>query len=147
MNETISADPDVIRAAMKRLSNLSDIIESGRKDLPPSATVCVAMPAVAAEFQNAFDEAIAKVTKLTEGLQVQIAGNSQNIWKAAEELSAVDVEMSDALINTEARVLELESSSTPGTLPNATTGVPTTASTVSATSVAAPTVGDTGGER
>lgn len=154
MNETISADPEVIRAAMKRLSNLSDIIESGRKDLPPAASVCVAMPAVAAEFQSAFEEAISKVTSLAEGLQVQLAGNSQNIWKAAEELSAVDTEMSDALINTEAKVLELEQSQAPATtapggVPNVYTGSPTTANTVSSTTTsgAAPTVGDAGGER
>jgi len=154
VSETISADPELVRAAMKRLSNVSEIIEAGRKELPPEMSQCVAVPEVAAGFQTAFELAIERINAVASGTQVQLAGNAQNIWKVAEEFNAVDADIADALVKTEGTVADLNavpvSTVDQGGTPVATTtpSVYVTAPTTTAAPAAgAPTVGDTGGDR
>lgn len=146
MSDTISADPELVRAAMKRLGNVAEIVESGRRELPAQANVCVAVPEVAAGFQSAFERAVEKIVDLAEGTQVQLAGNAQNIWKAAEALNAVDTDIADALVKTEASVADLSTPAATGDAPVVYATTPSTSTSSSATP-AVPTVGGTGGER
>lgn len=155
MSETISADPELVRAAMKRLSNVSEIVEAGRKELPPESTQCVAVPEVAASFQTAFELAIERITAVATGTQVQLAGNAQNIWKVAEEFNAVDADIADALVKTEGSVADLNAPIVPASTVDAASNPATTATpsvyvtspTTAAPAAGAPTVGDAGGDR
>lgn len=147
MSDTISADPELVRAAMKRLSNVSEIVESGRRELPPAASQCVAVPEVAADFQKAFEFAAGKLLAVAEGTQVQLAGNAQNIWKAAEALNAVDTDIADALVKTEAAVADLNTPAATGTATPVVYTTTPSETPAPSTAPAAPTVGDTGGER
>jgi len=158
VNQDISVDPDVVRSAMNRISNVSGLVERGHADLPPAAVQCVAVPEVAARFQSAFELAIEKISSVAVQTQRQLAGNAQNLWGAAEELGAVDAEVAEALAKTEAAALALEPapvppvSTDPVTVPNANSigGTPVTSPQFSVgpvVSETAPSVGDTGGVR
>ena len=153
MSETISADPELVRAAMKRLSNVSEIVESGRKELPAAPDQCAAVPEVAARFQNAFELAVTRINLVASGTQVQLAGNAQNIWKVAEEFNAVDADIADALAKTEGSVADLNppvvpaSTVAPSANPASSAATPAVDVTPQSTAPGVPTVGATGGER
>jgi len=117
VSQNIGVDQEIVRAAMKRISNVSELVESGRTELPPVANQCVAVPEVAARFQSAFELAIERVNLIATGTQRQLAGNAQNIWAAAEELNAVDADIASALAKTEAGALATEPPATPAGTP------------------------------